>query len=213
MKRSILVVNPKGGCGKTTLATNLASYYAVWGVETALVDLDPQLSSLEWLEARPKELPPIAAVQGPLHKAKIPSEIRRVIYDAPAREAMGEIVELLHTVEAVIIPVLPSPIDIRAAAHFIADLLVKGRLRQRKTLVGVVANRVRENTIIFHQLEQFLKGLEIPFVTVLRDTQNYIRAARAGIGIFELAPSEVAQDLEQWRPLINWIEGKKIRTR
>ncbi|MDH3638231.1 MAG: ParA family protein [Gammaproteobacteria bacterium] len=211
--RSILVVNPKGGCGKTTIATNLASYYAVWGVETALVDFDPQKSSSEWLGARPANVESIHAVSGAGGHGSVPRGVRRAVYDAPARTNLPRVIELIHKTDVVIIPVLPSAIDIRAAAHFIGELMVRARLRQSKRLVGVVANRVRENTIVYHQLEKFLKSLDIPFVTTLRDTQNYIRAAERGIGIFEMGPSMVERDLKQWRPLINWIEGKNVRTR
>ncbi len=211
--RSILVVNPKGGCGKTTVATNLASYYAVWGVETALVDFDPQKSSSEWLAARPDKVEPIQGVSGASGHFTIPRGVRRTVYDAPARTNMARVIDLIHKSQVVVIPVLPSAIDIRAAAHFVGELMIKARLKQTKRLVGVVANRVRENTIVYHQLEKFLKSLDIPFVTTLRDTQNYIRAAERGIGIFEMAPSAVEPDLRQWRPLINWIEGKNVRTR
>lgn len=211
--RSILVVNPKGGCGKTTLATNLASYYAVWGVKTALVDFDPQESTLEWLKARPETYEAIEGYSGLSGTIPLPEDTARVIYDAPARSVIDKVVELMRLTEVVLIPVLPSPIDIRAAAHFVGDLMVRGRLRQSRKLVGVVANRVRENTLIYHELERFLSSLEVPFITTLRDTQNYVRAAERGVGIFELAPSAVEQDLEQWRPLINWLEGKRVRTR
>lgn len=211
--RSILVVNPKGGCGKTTIATNLASYYAVWGVPTVLVDYDPQRSSLDWLEARPEKYEHIAGIAGHTTQLHFPQGTQRVIYDVPARSVVEKIVKMMSHSDAVVIPVLPSPIDIRAAAHFIGEFISKGHLTQRKKLVGIVANRVRENTIIYHQLEQFLHGIDIPFVTSLRDTQNYVHAARRGIGIFEMGASQVEKDLEQWRPLINWIEGKRIHTR
>ena len=101
----------------------------------------------------------------------------------------------------------------RAARNFVEQLIRKSRLRQNPRLVGLVANRVRENTNIYAHLEDFLVDNELPFVTTLRDTQNYVRAAHRGIGIFELAPSAVEKDLKQWRPLINWIEGKKVKTR
>lgn len=208
--RSILVVNPKGGCGKTTIATNLATYYGVWGVPTALVDVDPQQSSMEWLEARPDNYTEIHGLSALSGHITLPDGTKRVIYDAPARSKTDKVVELMKLTQAVVIPVLPSPIDIRAAAHFIGDLLVQGHLQQSKKLVGVVANRVRENTLVYHDLEKFLRSLDIPFVTTLRDTQNYVRAAARGVGIFEMAPSAVEQDIKQWRPLINWIEGKKI---
>lgn len=211
--RSILVVNPKGGCGKTTIATNLASYYAVWGVPTALVDYDPQRSSLDWLEARPDKYQAITGIAGHSSHINLPAGTKRVIYDVPARSVVEKIVKMMTHADAVVIPVLPSPIDIRAAAQFISEFISKGHLRQRKKLVGLVANRVRENTLIYHDLETFLDGIDIPFVTTLRDTQNYVHAARRGIGIFEMGASQVEKDLAQWRPLINWIEGKRVRTR
>lgn len=209
--RSILVVNPKGGCGKTTLATNLASYYAVWGVNTALVDYDPQRSSLDWLAARPEKFEKIHGIEGKTSTIKIPEGTKRVIYDVPARSVVSKVINMMGHANAVVIPVLPSPIDIRAAAQFISELMAQGRLGRK--LVGVVANRVRENTRIYQDLESFLKGIDIPFVTTIRDTQNYVHAARRGIGIFEMGASAVEKDLVQWKPLINWIEGKKVRTR
>jgi len=213
--RSILVVNPKGGCGKTTISTNLASYYAVWGVKTALVDFDPQQSCMQWLKVRnsaPK-LAKIYGASGLSGELVIPEDTQRLIYDAPARSVTGKVVGLVQQSDAVVIPVLPSPIDMRAASKFVDELIRKGRLRQRPRLVGLVANRVREHTKVYGHLENFLSDTELPFVTRLRDSQNYVRAAERGVGIFEMGPAAVAQDLEQWRPLINWIEGKKVRTR
>ena len=205
--RKILVVNPKGGCGKTTIASNLASYYAVWGVPTALVDCDPQQSSLEWLQQRPADYEPIHGISGVRGKTAYPDGIRRVVVDAPARTTLKQVEHLINDANVVLIPVLPSPIDIRAAARFIGELLQDRMARKRR--IGVLANRVRENTLIFGKLDTFLNGVGIPLVTHLRDTQNYIRAAERGIGVFEMAPSLVDTDIEQWRPLIRWVEKKK----
>lgn len=213
--RSILVVNPKGGCGKTTISTNLASYYAIWGVKTVLVDFDPQQSCIQWLKVRNKagKYEKIHGVSGLTGKLQIPEDVQRIIYDAPARSVTEKVVELMLRSEAVLIPVLPSPIDMRAAREFVDQLIRKGRLRQNPRLVGLVANRVREHTNIYGRLENFLIDAELPFITTLRDTQNYVRAADRGIGIFEMGPAAVEKDLDQWRPLINWIEGKRVRTR
>lgn len=213
--RSILVVNPKGGCGKTTISTNLASYYAVWGVKTVLVDFDPQQSCLHWLEVR-NEAGKFAGIQGLSGLSgtlNIPDDTERIIFDAPARSVTNKVAMLMKQAEAVIIPVLPSPIDMRAARDFVSELIKKGRLKQQKHLVGLVANRVRGNTNIYAHLEDFLIDAELPFVTSLRDSQNYVRSAARGMGIFEMGPAAVAKDLEQWRPLINWIEGKRVKTR
>ena len=213
--RSILVVNPKGGCGKTTISTNLASYYAVWGVKTVLVDFDPQQSCIQWLEARErhKRYPPIYGQSGLTGKLDLPDGVKRIVYDAPARTVTDRVVKLMQVAQAVIIPVLPSPIDMRAARDFVWDLTQKGHLRQSRKRVGLVANRVRENTNMYGHLQNFLVDADLPFVTTLRDTQNYTKAAARGVGIFDMGPVAVEQDLKQWRPLINWIEGKKVRTR
>jgi chromosome partitioning protein len=210
--RSIMVLNAKGGCGKTTLATNLASYYA-WEQEkkVVLADFDPQGSSLAWLRARDAgwpEIHGIAAWEAPL---RAPRDTDVVIMDAPARVQGRELTMLVRRVETIIVPVLPSPIDIRAAAGFMKELLTTGKVSRKETKVAVVANRVRENTLIYHTLEAFLKSLKIPFVTTLRDTQNYIHAEERGIGIFEMAPSRVWQDLEQWQPLLRWLRSKRSR--
>ena len=207
--RSIMLLNAKGGCGKTTLATNLASYYATEGKSVILADFDPQGSSIEWLAARSAERPEITGVRAwkdPVRAAQRPDYL---IIDAPARVAGRELGHLVRRAETIIIPVMPSPIDIRAAAHFIHDLLLMGKIVRKEVKLAVVANRVRENTIIYHELEQFLKSLQIPFLTSLRETQNYIRAVERGLGIFELAPSMVQQDVEQWEPLLQWLRSRR----
>ncbi len=205
--KTILVVNSKGGCGKSTLATNLASYYALWKVPVALVDYDPQQSSLEWLAQRSSDLNPIQGIDaslGQAGRASVSDDIQRVIIDSPARIPLQQLKRLFAFADRVILPVLPSPIDIRAAGHFIGELMLSDLLHTAS--VGLVANRVRENTVIYHNLEQFLRRIKIPLITHLRDAQNYIRAADAGYGIFEMSPYQVGQDVEQWRPLIRWVE-------
>lgn len=208
--RTILIANPKGGCGKSTLATNLSSYYALWKVSVALVDYDPQLSSIEWLEQRnegneePGLIHGIDASGGKRSRASVPSGTKRVIIDSPARTPLSQLKRLFGFADRVIVPVLPSPMDIRAAGHFIGELMFEDLIRT--TRVGIVANRVRENTRIYSNLEQFLGKMKIPVVTHLRDAQNYIRSAESGYGVFEMAPYQADRDIEQWRPLIKWIE-------
>jgi len=207
--RTILVINPKGGCGKTTISTNLASYYAVWDVKTALADYDTQRSSLDWLDQRPDTVNPIQGIAGRGSQIKTEPGTQRLIIDAPARTEIKHLQLLAELSQVILIPVLPSPIDIRAASVFIAELLMHPKI-VRSHQIAVLANRVREYTLIYQNLEKFLsQQLKIPFITHLRDSQNYIRAAAGGIGIFEMAPYQVAADIEQWRPLINWIEKKK----
>jgi chromosome partitioning protein len=117
--------------------------------------------------------------------------------------------DMVRRAQTIVIPVLASPIDIRAAAVFIKDLLLVGRVEREETKIAVVANRVREYTLAFQTLDEFLRSLDIPFIAILRDSQNYIRAAERGLGIFELAPSMVEQDLEQWAPLTRWLNSKR----
>ncbi len=203
--KKILVINPKGGCGKTTIATNLASYYALWGVPVALIDYDPQKSSLEWLENRTTDLGHISGVDGSRGRIGIDKSMRRVVLDAPARCSNPQLQKLFNLADVALIPVLPSPIDIRAAGHFITELASQNILQNSR--IGLVGNRVRENTLIYSNLQKFLKNLDIPLISSLRDTQNYIRAAEGGFGVFELPPYQAEKDIEQWRPLINWIEA------
>ncbi|MEM7359423.1 MAG: ParA family protein [Pseudomonadota bacterium] len=208
--RSILVVNPKGGCGKTTIATNLATYYAVWDVSTALVDLDPQQSSMEWVRIRPKSENKIQGFNGLKGKIYPDENTERVIYDAPARTDNAKVAKLIRLVDVVIIPVLPSAIDMRVAAAFVADITRRVRANNSHAIVGVVANRAQKNYTSYQALLGFLKKLEVPFVGVLRNSQNYIKAADSGVGIFEMPAPLVEKDMDEWKPILHWIEGKRV---
>lgn len=203
--KTILFVNPKGGSGKSTLAVNLASYYALWDVPVALADYDPQHSSLQWLAARGESEKPIHAIDAAAGKRiNVPGAVQRVVMDSPAAIPAREIRRLFAFADKVILPVLPSPLDIRAAAKFLGELLHGGA--PKKNRVCLVANRVRENTLIYQNLESFLRQVRLPLAAQFRETQNYIRAAAGGRGIFEMPPYQVNKDIEQWRPLIRWIE-------
>lgn len=210
--RSILVVNPKGGCGKTTIATNLATYYAVWDIPTALVDLDPQQSTMEWLRVRPETENSIQGFNGLKGKIYPKADTQRVIYDAPARTDSAKVAKLIKLVDVVIIPVLPSAIDMRVAASFITDITARVRRNNANAIIGVVANRAQKNYHSYRTLLTFLKALNLPFVGVIRNSQNYIKAADTGVGIFEMSASEVKQDMEEWAPILHWIEGKRVVT-
>lgn len=208
--RTIMVLNAKGGCGKSTISTNLASYFASeMGKNVVLADYDPQESSLAWLEARDEKRPfikGIAAYKEPLRVAK---DTDYVIMDAPARVHGKELTQLMRKVETVLFPLLPSPIDMRAATNYMEEVLKNGRVSRKEVKIGVVANRVRENTLVFSDLYDFIKAMRLPYVATLRDTQNYIHAEERGIGIFEMAPSQVKQDLEDWTPLTKWLRSKR----
>lgn len=213
--RRITVLNYKGGCGKTLLATNLAGFYALKGFKTALIDHDRQGSATHWLALRDRTAPAIHGINAGKHKAHetrswqlhVPPGTDRIVVDAPAGIHGHELESLVQKTDVILIPVLPSDVDIHAAAAFVADLLLDARLRRARASVGVVANRVRTNTKIYASLKRFLSRLDFPIIAELRDTQNYVRAAERGLSIHDFRPpSRVQRDVDDWMPLVNWIE-------
>ena len=206
-----MVMNAKGGCGKTTLATNLACWFADQDGKVALADFDPQGSSLDWLEARKDYdgIPVIEAIDATKEPVKPARGTEFLIIDVPAGVHGPEINQMLKRVESLIIPVLPSPIDMRAARRFLAELLDSGRVSKKQTRIALVGNRVREKSVVFHQLQAFLDEQKIPVLTALRESSSYLKAAEKGLSIFELAPSAVEKDLPQWDPIIDWLESRK----
>jgi len=206
--QTILCMNAKGGCGKTTIATNLATWYADDGRRVAIMDFDPQRSSIDWLAARDdyEGVPRIEGVDAVDGEARAAHGTDVALLDVPAAIHGSEITPLLRRADVLLVPVLPSPIDMRAATRFIDELLRSGRISRGQTRVALIANRVRENTRVYHALEDFLATYDIPLLTHLRESQNYIRAAATGLGIFELAPSQVALDVAQWDPVVEWLQ-------
>ena len=211
----ILVTNRKGGCGKTTLASNIASHYAQQGLNVRLFDHDSQGSSLAWVNRRPETLNPIEGVDVSKNsdhrltrswQLRVPPGTDVAVMDTPAGGDITELTTLFQRNDTVLIPVLPSPIDIHATAHFIKELLTTGKVRNIMIRLGVVANRVRKNTIMYHALERFLFSLNIPFISSLRDTQLYARAFELGIGVQEFSLSRIKVDKEQWAPIFRWLE-------
>jgi chromosome partitioning protein len=206
--RTIMLMNAKGGCGKTTIATNLATWYADEGKQVALADFDPQQSTLDWLVARKDyegipDIQAINAVKDPVRPAR---GTDLLIMDAPAGVHGSTINKMLLRVDTLILPVLPSPIDMRACSRFLTELLASGRVSKNQTQIGIIANRAKEQTRIYHDLETYLGHLKVPFITHLRESQNYIRSAERGLAIFELAPSQVYKDVVLWDPLFNWLK-------
>ncbi|UZK04719.1 AAA family ATPase [Venatoribacter cucullus] len=218
----IMVANAKGGCGKTTMATNLASYLSSRGHGTALIDYDPQGSSMDWLQVRDEHLPKIsgvAAFQRHVPNAstrtwslRVPVGTTRVIIDTPAGLSGNVLTDLIQQSDVIVIPVIPSAIDIRAATAFIRDVLLSRAYRINPKPIAVVANRVRKNTLIYAKLERFLSSLQIPFVAAFRDTQFYVRASEHGLGLIDIGQTE-SKDMEEWLVLMEWLEKtiEKIR--
>lgn len=210
--RSIMVLNAKGGCGKSTLATNLAAYYASQydNAHVTLADYDPQRSASDWLALRPDNKPPIhglAAYRDGLKHLERSTDF--LIIDAPARIHGSDIAPLLRHAQTVLIPVLPSPIDINAVARYIEELNSSAPVQNKQVKLGLVANRAREHTKIYEFTEDFLERLKTPFLATLRDAMNYQRAFARGLGIHELPPYLAWPDWEQWEPLIKWLTSKR----
>lgn len=216
----ILVTNPKGGCGKTTIATNIASHYARKGKTVRLFDHDSQNSSLDWINRRPAEQAAITGVDASKNsshrltrswKLRVPPETDVAIIDSPAGIDVSELVILLQKNDSVLIPVLPSPIDIHATSDFIKTLLNTGQVQTKMIRLAVIANRVRRNTRMYHSLERFLFSLNIPFISSLRDTQLYALAIELGVGVAEIPGSRNNTDNEQWAPIVRWLDTPVMR--
>lgn len=214
--RRIIVINAKGGCGKTTVAVNLASRYAVHGYATALFDYDPLAAAHFWLRERNPAAPRIFMVAAAdsangitrAWQMRVPPETQRIVIDTPANIRISEILDQLRMADAVLVPVLPSPLDIQTTADFIRDLLLIGKLRQHRTRIGIVANRLRRKTHSLAMLERFLAALDIPVVARLPDSQRYLHAAEQGLGIHELTGRGAYGDRVAWDDVVDWLERR-----
>ncbi len=208
--RHIMVLNAKGGCGKSTLATNIASYFANEGASVALADYDPQRSSLDWLERRPDNRPAIAGVaafEDGLRHAPRGADI--LVADAPARSHGKELTDLVNHAETILVPVLPSTIDMQATTEFLKELAALPRVQKKKVKIGALANRVRDNTLIFDDLDEYLTKARVPYIAALREAQNYVRAYTRGLGIFELPEYLAWPDWDEWEPVTAWLRSKR----
>jgi chromosome partitioning protein len=210
----IVVLNPKGGSGKTTIAINLASYLASRGHAPVVMDFDPQGSSLRWVRKRKASQAPIQVIAA-YEKAdsrttrtfqlRLPESATHVIVDTPAALEPSQLPEMTRRADKIIVPVLPSDIDIHTCSRCIRDLLLVAKIRRDENRIGVIANRIRRNTLTYQALIRFLHTLGIPIVATIRDSQNYVRAAELGIGVHEMKAYVAQDDVEQWAPLVAWI--------
>lgn len=213
----ILILNPKGGSGKTTLATNLAASFAVSGSWPALMDLDAQGSSMRWLSKRPNEQAPIYGIAGFSRSAavtrswqlRVPRDCDPLIIDTPAALETHDLPEITRGADIILIPVMPSDIDIHTAAKCIADLLLVAKIKRSDDRIGIIASRVRSKTLVSQSLMRFLMSIDIPLIATLRDSQNYLRAAELGVGIFEMPTWQVSKDLDEWHNLLGWLDRDK----
>lgn len=204
----ILIANPKGGVGKTTIATNLAGYFARAGHPTMLGDLDRQQSALAWLKLRPAALPPIQSWQYEGDGiARPPRGVTHVVLDAPAGLHGHLLKDALRMTDRVIVPLQASMFDIYATQAFLDRLAERGVLRDGGR-VAVLANRVHQRTRAHEQLEHYVAGLGMTVLGGLRDTQHYVHLAAHGLTLWDVAPGRVAQDLAQWQPVLDWVEDR-----
>ena len=216
----IVIINPKGGCGKSTLVTNIAACYARRKQATVIMDYDPQGSSIAWLERRDPALPKIegiAAFKQSMQatrswQLRVPGETNNLIIDSPAGLGHDDLRELTRDASSILIPVLPSPMDIHAVSRCIADLLLVAKINRNERKLAVVANRTRKNTKSFTRLMRFLDSLGIPIIAVLRDSQNFIHAADSGMGLHDMhPPSRVKPDIEQIDRIVGWLDNWQQR--
>jgi chromosome partitioning protein len=197
--KNILVANSKGGSGKTTLATNLAGYLATISNKVVLADLDRQQSSTQWLNRRPTNVPSIQ-IQNDTFKPEW------MVTDSPAGLRDEKLAEAVKNADCIIVPIQPSAFDIGAANDFLKVLIEEKSVRKNKTFVALVGSRVNSRTNAAVGLAEFMDQTGFPVLAYLRNSQVYTTAAEQGLSIFDMRPSIVAQDIEQWSVLLDWVK-------
>jgi chromosome partitioning protein len=202
----IVVANPKGGVGKTTLATNIAGYLASRGRAVMLGDIDRQQSARTWLALRPAGLAPITAWEVAHDEVvRPPKGTTHVVLDTPAGLHGRRLDEAMKLADKVLVPLQPSIFDIHATHEFVRQLLA--HKRSDRVQIAIVGMRTREGTIATDQLRGFLGGVHVPLLGFLRDTQNYVHLAAHGLTLWDVASSRFERDVEQWQPLTQWLEA------
>ena len=210
----IVILNPKGGSGKTTLAINIAGYYAHRGEQPVLMDYDPQGSSTRWVRRRATTLRPIRLITAyerdsrttRAFQLRLPTDTSRVIIDTPAAIDARDMAELTRAADKILVPVMPSDIDINACARCVSNLLLVAKVKRDDNRLAIVANRVRRNTASFVSLQRFLETLDIPLIATIRDSQNYTRSAELSLSLHEMKSYQVSDDLPQLQQMIDWLD-------
>jgi len=204
--QTILIANPKGGSGKTTLATNIAGWLAGKRQRVALGDADSQRSATEWLARRPSLFPPIGGFAGEMRKKELKDVAPAwLVVDSPAGMHGDALRDAIRRADMLLVPVSPSAFDMAATKHFLEAIAEHKPVREQGVAVGIVGMRVDARTRSAAELDAFLEGFDFPVVTHLRDTQVYVSCARDGYSVFDLPRSRGEQDWEQWKPLTRWI--------
>ncbi len=206
--QKILVASSKGGCGKTTIATTIAGYFAAEGKPTVLVDADRQGSSLRWAEKRAALSSPVLGIPATRRDwpERIPADAQRVVIDGPAGIRVNELTELLEHADVLLVPVLPSRIDLDASEAFLADVAQIPRIKKGKVAVGLVANRLKPWTTASQEAVEEMKRLPFPLIAQLRDTQGYIVVAGLGKSIFDYNSETIRSHQEDWEKILRWLK-------
>ena len=204
----ILVASSKGGCGKSTVATNLAAHYAQSGKNTALIDLDRQQSSLRWAQKRPDGVPGVLGLEGKGKRfaAHLPPDTERVIVDSPAGAHRDELEPLMEDIDAVIVPVQPSAMDLEATVPYLKELRQIPRIKRGTVPVALVANRLKPWTNASQEAIATMKELPCPVVAQLRDSQGYVVLTGLGKSIFDYGSENVRTHQDDWAPLLRWLK-------
>ncbi|MCB1971776.1 MAG: ParA family protein [Geminicoccaceae bacterium] len=203
---SVLVTNIKGGCGKTTIATNLATAFAQGGFRTALADVDRQKSSLTWLKSRPDTMPAIMGLDWRKGMDKVPEDVQRLVIDVPAGLSIGDVDDLVREADLLLIPVLPSTFDEGSTRRFLDRLDRIKPIRKGKKSVLVVANRVRQRSRSAQRQLAFLADVGHGPVATIHDRAIYDETACSGLGIFDLDARKAEEFRRDWLPLISIVE-------
>ena len=206
--QKILVASSKGGCGKTTIATNIAGYFSQDGKRTVLVDADRQGSSLRWAEKRAGTSAPVLGLPASRRDwpEKIPADAQKVVIDGPAGIRVNELTELLEHADALLIPVLPSRIDLEASEAFLKEIAQIPRIKRGKVPVGLVANRIKPWTTASQEAVEEMKRLPFPLIAQLRDTQGYVMVAGLGKSIFDYHSETIRSHQEDWEKIVRWLK-------
>ncbi|SFL07112.1 ParA family protein [Rhodanobacter glycinis] len=205
---TVLVASSKGGCGKSTLVTQLASHWAQKGKRTAIIDGDRQGSSYRWAALRPDNVPGVLGLEGGRRGLqKLPSDTEVALIDTPAGSHERELEPYLEQADVLLVPVLPSSFDLDASLGFLAHLREINRIKRGKLPVAIVANRLKPWTHASQDaVAQLAEAAPFPVVAQLRDSQAYVLLGALGKGIFDYASEQVRNHQQDWAPLLRWIK-------
>ena len=212
--RKVLIINPKGGCGKTTLATNLAALYAACGDVPTIMDYDEQQSSMDWLSKRPDSLPPIHGVKACRDYKKstyhlqrqVPRQTQTIIIDAPARPSHEELIDMQRGgISGIVIPLMPSAYDTRALTRALVELLTITKGLDQSPRIGVVLNRVRNRSRSTNNLMEYVDSISLPMIASFFDRQSFVVSAETGCGVVDMPQSRVTDELLGLYKLATWL--------